>query len=107
MVRVLCQLLALNGRAGDTFECLLSREDQTTMAQSEPFRFDPTETSAAQDFCSAKALFVLSLKRDIVLCIACTRPPAGGVAWQSIFDGENSYSHWAARRLRFIGCLWR
>jgi hypothetical protein len=31
---------------------------------------DPTETWAAQDFRSAKALFVLSLKRDIVPSIA-------------------------------------
>src|SRR5262245_60332878 len=38
--------------------------------------------------------------RDIVPSIACTRPPAGGVAWQSTFDGENSYSHWAAQQLR-------
>ena len=60
---------------------------------------DPTETWAAQDFRSAKVLFVPSLKRDIVPSIACTRPPAGGVAWQSTSDGENSYSHWAARRL--------
>ena len=62
--------------------------------------FDPTETWAAQDFRSAKALFVPSLKRDIVPSIACTRPPAGGVAWQSTSDGENSYSHWAAQQLR-------
>jgi len=27
-------------------------------------------------------LFVPSLKRGIVPSIACTRPPAGGVAWQ-------------------------
>src|SRR4029453_10726561 len=39
---------------------------------------DPTETWAAQDFRSAKALFVPSLKRDIVPSIACTRPPTGG-----------------------------
>jgi len=39
---------------------------------------DPTETWAAQDFRSAKSLFVPSLKRDIVPPIACTRPPAGG-----------------------------
>jgi ABC-type uncharacterized transport system substrate-binding protein len=56
---------------------------------------DPTETWAAQDFRSAKAWFVPSLKRDIVPSLACTRPPAGGVAWQSTSDGENSYSHWA------------
>ena len=62
--------------------------------------FDPTETWAAQDFRSAKALFAPSLKRDIVLSIACTRPPAGGVAWQSTSDGENSYLHWAAQQLR-------
>jgi hypothetical protein len=39
---------------------------------------DPTETWAAQDFRSAKALFVPSLKRDIVPSIACIRPPAEG-----------------------------
>jgi hypothetical protein len=62
-------------------------------------REQPTETWAAQDFCSAKALFVPSLKRYIVFSLACTRPPAGGVAWRSTSDGENSYSHWAARQL--------
>src|SRR5262245_46692807 len=35
-------------------------------------------TGAAQDFRSAKLLFVPSPKRDIVPSIACTRPPAGG-----------------------------
>src|SRR5262245_6343596 len=55
-------------------------------------------TWAAQDFRSAKALFIPSLKRDIVSVIACTRPPAGGVAWQPTSDGENSYSHWAAQQ---------
>ena len=40
--------------------------------------FDPTETCAAQDFRSAKVLFVPSLKRDIFPSIACTRPPARG-----------------------------
>src|SRR5262249_7076736 len=59
---------------------------------------DPTETWAAQDFRSAKALFVPSLKRDIVLPIACTRPPAGGVAWQSTSDGGISSRCSAARR---------
>src|SRR6266540_4131112 len=71
----------------------LSRHRRTTEC-------DPTETWAAQDFRSAKALFVPSLKRDIVPSIACTRPPAGGVAWQSTSDGGNSYSHWAAQQLR-------
>jgi hypothetical protein len=33
---------------------------------------DPQETLAAQDFRSAKGLFVPSLKRDIVPSIACT-----------------------------------
>src|SRR6478672_10166666 len=51
--------------------------------------FDPTET-----------LFDPSLKRDIVPFIACTQPPAGGVAWHSTSDGENSYSHWSAQQLR-------
>src|SRR5262245_24797558 len=61
---------------------------------------DPFETCAAQGFRSAKALFAPSLKRDIVPSIACTQPPAGGVAWQSTSDGETSYSHWAAHLLR-------
>jgi hypothetical protein len=61
---------------------------------------DPTETLAASDFRTAKALFVPSLMRDIVLSIACSQPPAGGVAWQSTSDGENSYSHWAAQPSR-------
>ena len=71
---------------------------QTLLLYGRSDAIDPTETWAAQDFRSAKALFVPSLKRDIVPSIACTRPPAGGVAWQSTSDGENSYSHWAARR---------
>jgi hypothetical protein len=33
---------------------------------------DPTATWAAQDFRTAKALFVLSLKRDIVPSVAWT-----------------------------------
>jgi hypothetical protein len=45
-------------------------------------------------------LFVPSLKRDIVSYVACTRLRPRGVAWQSTSDGENSYSHWAARRPR-------
>ena len=49
---------------------------------------------------SAKVLFVPSLKRDIVPSIAWTRPPAGGVAWQSTSDGGNLYLHWAAQQLR-------
>jgi hypothetical protein len=36
------------------------------------------ETWAAQDFRSAKALFVPSLKRDIIPSIAWTRPPPEG-----------------------------
>ena len=39
---------------------------------------DPTETSASQDFRSAKALFVPSLKRDIVPSVAWTWPPWEG-----------------------------
>jgi hypothetical protein len=34
--------------------------------------FDPTETLAASDFRSAKALFVPSLKRDIFASVAWT-----------------------------------
>src|SRR5438094_10241758 len=48
------------------------------VAWANSVEFDPTDTWAAQDFRSAKALFVPSLKRDIVPPIACTRPPAGG-----------------------------
>jgi hypothetical protein len=44
--------------------------------------FDPTETWSAQDFRSAKALLVLSLKRR------------GRVAWQSTSHGENSLARW-------------
>src|SRR5262245_39709482 len=39
---------------------------------------DPKPPSIGLKFRSAKALFVPSLKRDIVPSIACTRPPAGG-----------------------------
>src|SRR5262245_17545134 len=39
---------------------------------------DPKPPSIELKFRSAKALFVPSLKRDIVPSIACTRPPAGG-----------------------------
>ena len=42
---------------------------------------DPSETLAASDLRTAKALFVPWLKRDIVLSITCTQPPAGGIAW--------------------------
>jgi hypothetical protein len=61
---------------------------------------DPTETWAAQEFCSAKALFVPSLKRDIVLSVGMHTTSGGGIAWQSTSYGENSYSHWAAQQLR-------
>src|SRR5262245_16556870 len=56
----------------------------------------PAETRAAQDFRSAKAFFIPSLKRDIVPSIACIQPPVGGVAWQSTSDGENSLSRLAS-----------
>src|SRR5262245_7828496 len=59
---------------------------------------DPTETWVAQDFCSAKALFVPSLKRDIVPLLHAH--DLRRVAWQSTSDGANSYSHWAAQQLR-------
>jgi hypothetical protein len=48
---------------------------------------DPTETWAAQDVRSAKALFAPSLKRDIVPSIAWTRPPTGG---------SHGNPHWTA-----------
>src|SRR5262245_35603860 len=47
-----------------------------------------------------KSIVVPSLKRDIFPSIACIRPPAGGVAWQSTSDGENSYLLWAAQQRR-------
>ena len=71
-----------------------------SLALDRTVALDPQETLAAQDFRSAKASCAPSLKRDIVLSIACTRPPAGGLAWRSTSDGENSYSHWAAQQLR-------
>src|SRR5262245_17511679 len=80
-------------------QCLESG-DKRTLVRRPIDANDPTETWATQDFRSAKASFVPSLKRDIVPSIACTRPPAGGVAWQSTSDGENSYTHWAAQQLR-------
>src|SRR5262245_52413962 len=79
--------------------CLKSG-DKRTLIQSAIDAIDPTETLAASAFRTAKALFVPSLNRDIVPSIACTQPPAGGVAWQSTSDGGNSYSHWAAQQLR-------
>src|SRR5262249_2315540 len=48
--------------------------------------FDPTETSAAQDFRSVKALFVPSVN---------ITTPRGRVAWQSTSHGENSLARWA------------
>src|SRR5436309_15634732 len=48
------------------------------VAWANSVEFDPTETWAAQDFRSAKALFVPSLKRDIVPSIALDTAPAGG-----------------------------
>jgi hypothetical protein len=60
------------------------------VASAKVSRLTPTETCAAQDFRSAKALFVPELQRDIVPSIACTRPPAGGVAWQATSNDENS-----------------
>ena len=53
-------------------------DSQIPLAPRAPSIHDPTETWAARDFRSAKALFVPSLKRDIVASIACTRPPAEG-----------------------------
>ena len=53
-------------------------DSQIPLAPRAPSIHDPSETCAAQDFRSAKALFVPWLKRDIVHSIACTRPPAGG-----------------------------
>src|SRR5262245_42870708 len=82
-----------------THQCLESG-DKRTLVRRPIDANDPFETCAAQGFRSAKALFVPWLNRDIVPSIACTQPPAGGVAWQSTSDGENSYSHWAAQQLR-------
>src|SRR5262249_12033278 len=61
-------------------------DSQIPLAPRAPSIHDPSATWAAQDFRTAKALFVPWLNRDIVHSIACTRPPAGGVAWQSISD---------------------
>src|SRR6516162_3372017 len=49
-------------------------------------------------FCSAKALFVPSLKRDTGPLLHAH--DLWRVAWQFTSDGENSYSHWAAQQLR-------
>src|SRR5262245_9360226 len=72
-------------------------DSQIPLAPRAPSIHDPLETCAAQDFRSAKALFVPSLKRDIVPPLH-GHDPHGRVAWQLTFDGENSYSHWAAAR---------
>src|SRR6516165_7039963 len=48
---------------------------------------DPSRTWPAQDFRSAKALFVPSLYRGIVLSIAWTRPPT---------RGSHGNPHWTA-----------
>src|SRR3954464_7304914 len=53
-------------------------DSQIPLAPRAPSIHDPSETCAAQNLRSAKAVFVPSLKRDIVPSIACTRPPAGG-----------------------------
>src|SRR5262249_1387711 len=105
--------VALFCRANRAEQCPVLGEKQPCRRNLETAEFDPTETWAAQDFRSAKALFVPSLKRDIVPSLACTRPPAGGVAWQSTSNGENSYSHWAvrqrgrSRRVRSNSARWR
>ena len=54
----------------------LSGDERTVTRTSRTAAIDPSATWAAQDFRSAKALFVPLLRRDIVP--ACTRPPAGG-----------------------------
>jgi hypothetical protein len=53
-------------------------EDRTLSGHRRRAESDPIQTWAAQEFCSARALFAPSLKRDIVSSIARTRSPAGG-----------------------------
>jgi hypothetical protein len=50
--------------------------------------FDPSETSAASGFRSAKGIARPSLKRDIVPPLH-GHDPLGRVTWQSTSDGEN------------------
>ena len=59
----------------------LSGADPTWRAPARLVESDPTETWAAQDFRSAKALFVPSLKRDIVPLLHGHDPPRGRVSW--------------------------
>jgi hypothetical protein len=60
---------------------------------------DPNPPSIGLKFRSAKALFVPSLKRDIVPPLH-GHDPHGRVAWQPTSDGENSLSRLAARLQR-------
>ena len=97
---MMCRLLAHRDETDSRLTCLKSG-DKRTLDRSAIAAIDPQETSAAKGFRSAKALFRSFAKpwyRPVY--IACTRPPVGGVAWQSTSDGENSYSHWVAQQLR-------
>src|SRR5262245_7497447 len=100
LLHCICRLMARSCRTSVAEQCPKLGVERTQSGHAATAESDPTETLAASAFRIAKALFVPSPKRDIVASIACTQPPAGGVAWQSTSDGENSYSHWVARQLR-------
>src|SRR5262245_26917944 len=58
-------------------QCLESG-DQRTLVRRPIDANDPTETLAASDFRTAKALFVPSLTRDIVPSVCMDMTPTGG-----------------------------
>src|SRR5262245_42691902 len=55
-----------NCRAGGADQCLKSGVKRTQRGHAATAESDPQETCAAQDFRTAKALFVPSLKRGII-----------------------------------------
>jgi len=58
--------------------CLKFGVDRTRLVNCKNVEIDPFETCAAQDFRTAKALFVLSLKRDMVPPLHGLAPPQEG-----------------------------
>jgi hypothetical protein len=70
LLHCMSPLLALFCRANRAEQCPVSGVKQPCRRNRETAEVDPTETWAAQDFRRAKALFVPSLKRDIVPSIA-------------------------------------